>query len=142
MNDAIEMAQHDRDIVLQTGAMRNKATDNDLKELFLDFDKDENGSLTREEFMEAWHKPEVLVRFWHLGVEPVDGHSCEVRTSCRSQFSIPVEWESSDVGAPHVQFGRWPLCGAFSFGAPLGINTMGVATTLSGPRHHALHLKV
>jgi len=75
VNDAIEMAQNDRDVQLQTEAIRNKAMVKDLKDIFQEFDRDHNGTLTRQEFMDAWRNPEVLVRFRHLGVEPVDGHS-------------------------------------------------------------------
>ena len=63
VNDAIEMAQSDRHILLQAESTRNKSLVCDLKKLFLEFDTDQSGTLTLEEFMQAFQNPAVQVRF-------------------------------------------------------------------------------
>jgi len=72
VNDAIEMAQKDRDYALHSESVRNKEMIAGLKELFLEFDTDQSGTLTLAEFMEAWNHPDVLTRFRLLGVEFLD----------------------------------------------------------------------
>jgi len=75
VNDAIEVAQQDRDLVLQMESSANRRMMKELREMFLEFDTDESGTLTREEFMEAWQDPEVMIRFRQLGVELRDAKS-------------------------------------------------------------------
>ena len=75
VNDAIEMAQRDRHIVLQAESTRNKSLVSDLKKLFLEFDTDQSGTLTLEEFMQAFQNPAVQARFRFLGVEITDAES-------------------------------------------------------------------
>jgi len=75
VNDAIEMAQRDRHIVLQAESTRNKSLVCDLKKLFLESDTDQSGTLTLEEFMQAFQNPAVQARFRFLGVELTDAES-------------------------------------------------------------------
>merc|ERR1712136_112590 len=75
VNDAIEMAQRDRHIVLQAESTRNKSLVCDLKKLFLGSDTDQSGTLTFEEFMKAFQNPAVQARFRFLGVELTDAES-------------------------------------------------------------------
>jgi len=75
VNDAIEMAQSDRHIVLQAESTRNKTLVCDLKRLFLEFDTDQSGTLTLDEFMQAFQNPAVQARFRLLGVELTDAES-------------------------------------------------------------------
>jgi len=72
VNDAIEMAQMDRDIVIQAESGKNRAMLHELRRLFLEFDTDSSGTLTRDELTEAWKNPEVSARFRMLGVEELD----------------------------------------------------------------------
>ena len=72
VNDAIEMAQMDRDIVLQAEAGRNKAMINELTMLFGEFDIDRSGTITLDDLTEAFNDPEVNARFRMLGVEEMD----------------------------------------------------------------------
>jgi len=72
VNDAIEMAQLDRDIVIHAEAERNKATINELLELFIEADSDNSGTLTVTELIDAWKIPEISARFRILGVEQGD----------------------------------------------------------------------
>merc|ERR1712107_445905 len=69
VNDAIEMAQMDRDIVLQAEAGRNKAMINELTMLFGEFDIDRSGTITLDDLTEAFNDPKVNARFRMLGVE-------------------------------------------------------------------------
>ena len=75
VNDAIEMAQRDGHIVLQAESTRNKSLVEDLKKLFLESDTDQSGTLTLEEFMQAFQNPAVQARFKFLGVEITDAES-------------------------------------------------------------------
>jgi len=75
VNDAIEMAHRDRHIVLQAESTRNKSLVCDLKKLFLEFDTDQSGTLTLEEFTQAFQNPAVQARFRLLGVELHDAES-------------------------------------------------------------------
>merc|ERR1712136_459580 len=72
VNDAIEMAQMDRDIVIQTETEKNRAMVKELVVLFEEFDTDKTGTLTLRELTEAWTNPEVSARFRILGVEHMD----------------------------------------------------------------------
>ena len=72
VNDAIEMAQMDRDIVLQTEAKKNKDTVRELSVSFAECDTDESGTITVDELTEAFNNPEVTARFRMLGVEETD----------------------------------------------------------------------
>ena len=72
VNDAIEMAQMDRDILIQVESERNKAMINEMNGLFTEFDTDGSGTLTRGELTEAWKNPDVSARFRMLGVEELD----------------------------------------------------------------------
>lgn len=76
VNDAIEMAQMDRDIVIQAETERNKAMISELHELFKEFDTDNSDTLSLDELTEAWKRnPEVAARFRMLGVEELDASS-------------------------------------------------------------------
>ena len=72
INDAIEMAQMDRDIVIQTEMEKNKAMIKELSMLFFEFDIDKRGTITIDELTEAWTDPQVSARFRMLGVEEMD----------------------------------------------------------------------
>jgi len=72
VNDAIEMAQMDREIALQAEAGKNKALINELSMLFTDFDTEGTGTLTLAQLTRAWNDPEVSARFRMLGVEEMD----------------------------------------------------------------------
>ena len=72
VNDAIEMAQTDRDIGIQTETKKNRAMVKELSLLFEEFDTDNTGTLTLNELTEAWNDPEVSARFRMLGVEETD----------------------------------------------------------------------
>eukprot|EP00450_Noctiluca_scintillans_P005347 CAMPEP_0194490102 /NCGR_PEP_ID=MMETSP0253-20130528/9435_1 /TAXON_ID=2966 /ORGANISM="Noctiluca scintillans" /LENGTH=117 /DNA_ID=CAMNT_0039330687 /DNA_START=35 /DNA_END=384 /DNA_ORIENTATION=+ len=72
VNDAIEMAQMDRDIVIQAETEKFRALISELHGLFTEFDTDQSGTLTRDELMEAWKRPQVSVRFRMLGVDQID----------------------------------------------------------------------
>jgi len=69
VNDAIEMAQQDREFIMQEEAKRNQAFEKELKELFVASDADKSGTLTVEEFIQAFEDPEMQHRFKQLGVE-------------------------------------------------------------------------
>merc|ERR1712136_106491 len=69
VNDAIERAEKDRDIALQAESHRNKMVMKELHDLFLEFDTDHSGTLTRQEFMDAFDIEGVQARFKRLGVE-------------------------------------------------------------------------
>lgn len=75
VNDAIEMAQKDRDYALHSESVRNNEMISGLKELFRELDTDQSGTLTLAEFMEAWKRPDVLTWFRLLGVEFLDAQS-------------------------------------------------------------------
>ena len=72
VNDAIEMAQMDRDIVLQTEAKKNKDTVRELSVSFAECDTEESGTIIVDELTEAFNNPEVTARFRMLGVEETD----------------------------------------------------------------------
>jgi len=75
VNDAIELCQQDRDHVIQAQNKKSQAMQKELKELFLESDTDDSGTLTRKEFMLAFENPEVKARFTNLGVELDDKQS-------------------------------------------------------------------
>lgn len=75
VNDAIELCQQDRDTMLQAQHKKNQAMEKDLMELFAEFDADKSGSLTCDEFTDAFKKEEVQARFRHLGVDFKDTQS-------------------------------------------------------------------
>jgi len=75
VNDAIELCQQDRDHVIQAQNKKSQAMQKELKELFLESDTDNSGTLTRKEFMLAFENPEVKARFTNLGVELDDKQS-------------------------------------------------------------------
>ena len=72
VNDAIEMAQTDRDIVLQTETEKNRVMVKELSLLFTEFDIDRSGRITLDDLTEAFNDPEVNARFRMLGVEETD----------------------------------------------------------------------
>merc|ERR1712136_623962 len=72
VNDAIEMAQTDRDIVLQTETEKNRVMVKELSMLFGEFDIDRSGTITLDDLTEAFNDPEVNARFRMLGVEEMD----------------------------------------------------------------------
>ena len=72
VNDAIEMAQKDRDVAVQAEAGKNKTLIGELSVLFREFDTDNTGTLNLEELTEAFQDPEVSARFRMLGVEETD----------------------------------------------------------------------
>jgi len=61
VNDAIEMAQMDRDIMIHAEAERNKAMISELLELFIESDSDNSGTLTITELTEAWKNPDIML---------------------------------------------------------------------------------
>ena len=69
VNDAIEMAEQDREFIMHEEAKRNQAFEKELKELFVASDTDKSGTLTVEEFNKAFEDPEMQTRFKQLGVE-------------------------------------------------------------------------
>jgi len=75
VNDAIELAQQDRDVFLQMEAAVKNAMMRELRQMFLECDTNGDGTLTREEFMEAWENPNVMIHFRHIGVELEDAKS-------------------------------------------------------------------
>jgi len=76
VNDAIEVAQMDRDLAVSADASRNKAIIFELMELFREFDTDGSGTLSCDELVEAWKNPAVSARFRMLGVgELIDAAS-------------------------------------------------------------------
>jgi len=75
VNDAIEMAQQDREFILMAEAKRHQAMEKELKELFIASDTDHSGTLTVEEFIQAFDVPEMQARFRNLGVEINDAKS-------------------------------------------------------------------
>lgn len=75
VNDAIELCQQDRDHVIQAQNKKSQAMQKELRELFLESDTDNSGTLTRKEFMLAFENPEVKARFTNLGVELDDKQS-------------------------------------------------------------------
>ena len=75
VNDAIEMASDDREVVSQAEAQRDRAIERELKHMFMEFDTDNSGTLTMEEFTHAMEHPEVQARFRHLGLDFTDARS-------------------------------------------------------------------
>uniref|UniRef100_A0A7S1APU8 EF-hand domain-containing protein n=1 Tax=Noctiluca scintillans TaxID=2966 RepID=A0A7S1APU8_NOCSC len=75
VNDAIELSQRDRDFVLHSEYTRNKAMMKELKDVFHELDTDLSDTLSLQEFMKAFERPQVLARFRHLGVELMDARS-------------------------------------------------------------------
>mmetsp|Transcript_17331 Transcript_17331/g.47052 ORF Transcript_17331/g.47052 Transcript_17331/m.47052 type:complete len:609 (-) Transcript_17331:59-1885(-) len=72
VNDAIEMAQQDREVIRQAEVLKKQEMETELRELFMESDQDNSGTLTVQEFSLAFEHPEVEARFRQLGVELKD----------------------------------------------------------------------
>ena len=72
MNDAIEMAQQDKEVIRQMEVEKKQQMEKELTELFMESDQDKSGTLTVQEFVVAFGQPEVEARFRQMGVELKD----------------------------------------------------------------------
>jgi len=72
VNDAIEMAQQDKEVIRQMEVEKKQQMEKELMELFLESDQDKSGTLTVQEFVVAFEQPEVEARFRQMGVELKD----------------------------------------------------------------------
>jgi len=72
VNDAIEMAQQDREVMRQAQVVKREEMQKELKDLFMESDQDKSGTLTVQEFVQAFEHPDVEARFRLLGVELSD----------------------------------------------------------------------
>ena len=72
VNDSIEVAQSDRDIVFQKESADHTTLVSELKTMFTEIDVKNCGSLAPQEFVEAFQNPEMQSRFAHIGVHRMD----------------------------------------------------------------------
>lgn len=72
VNNALEMAQLDHDLMLKFELERKAAYIESLEGLFHDLDKNESGTLSFEEFVSHLEQPEVTALFSVLGIEVSD----------------------------------------------------------------------
>ena len=72
VNDAIEMAQQDREVMRQAQVVKREEMQKELTDLFMESDQDKSGTLTVQEFVQAFEHPDVEARFRLLGVELSD----------------------------------------------------------------------
>jgi len=75
VNDAIEMAQTDRDLMSQVHHQRTKNIVGELRKLFHELDTDLSGKLTFSEFRRSLDDQKMLFCFAALGIEVSDAMS-------------------------------------------------------------------
>merc|ERR1711997_612214 len=73
VNDAVEMAQSDKEVAAENELDRNKSLFQDLNWLFQSLDTDSSGRLTIDEFEACTTMPQVVAIFDALGLDVTDG---------------------------------------------------------------------